>query len=94
MNEETLTRAVNKCQEISIKNVDWSARLLSHVSLVKQFNRRINETEKFWNPTQAETILQLCAAYLSKDDRLATHLKTRPISAVRSYQTTRTRKTA
>ena len=28
-------------------------------SLVKQFNRRVKGTEKFWNPSQAETILQL-----------------------------------
>jgi hypothetical protein len=62
-------------------------------SLVKQFNRRVKGTEKFWNPAQAETILQLRAAYLSEDDRLAKHLKARPISAVRSYETTRTRKT-
>src|SRR5437588_851042 len=25
-------------------------------SLVKQFNRRVKGSEKFWNPTQAETI--------------------------------------
>jgi hypothetical protein len=40
-------------------------------SLIKQFNRRVKGTEKFWNPTSAETILQLRAAYLSEDDRLA-----------------------
>ena len=28
-------------------------------SLVKQFNRRVKGTEKFWDPSQAETILQL-----------------------------------
>ncbi len=33
-------------------------------SLIKQFNRRVKGTEKFWNPIQAETILQLRAAYL------------------------------
>jgi hypothetical protein len=27
-------------------------------SLVKQFNRRIKGTEKFWNEPQAKTILQ------------------------------------
>jgi hypothetical protein len=61
-------------------------------SLVKQFNRRVKGTEKFWNPAQAESILQLRAAYLSEDDRLAKHIKTRPISAFRSYQTTKRRK--
>lgn len=28
-------------------------------SLVKQFNHRVKGTEKFWNESQAETILQL-----------------------------------
>ena len=61
-------------------------------SLVKQFNRRVKGTEKFWNPAQAESILQLRAAYLCEDDRLAKHFKTRPISAFRSYETTKRRK--
>jgi len=61
-------------------------------SLVKQFNRRVKGTEKFWNPAQAETILQLRAAYLSEDDRLAKHLRDRPISAFRRYQRTKRRK--
>jgi hypothetical protein len=61
-------------------------------SLVKQFNRRVKGTEKFWNPTQAETILQLRAAYLCEDDRLAKHLKNRPVSPFRRYKTTRRRK--
>jgi hypothetical protein len=62
-------------------------------SLVKLFNRRVKGTEKFWNPTQAETILQLRAAYLSEDERLNKHLGTSPMSPYRRYQTTRTRKT-
>jgi hypothetical protein len=61
-------------------------------SLIKQFNRRVKGTEKFWNPTQAETILQLRAAYLCEDDRLAKHLKNRPVSPFRSYKTTKRRK--
>ena len=61
-------------------------------SLVKQFNRRVKGTEKFWNPSQAETILQLRAAFLCEDETLNKHLKSRPISAYRNYQTTRTRK--
>ena len=48
-------------------------------SLVKQFNRRVKGTEKFWNPSQAETILQLRAAYLCEDERLNKHMKNRPI---------------
>ena len=61
-------------------------------SLIKQFNRRVKGTEKFWNPTQAETILQLRAAYLCEDERLTKHLKKRPISAFRSYKTTKRKK--
>ena len=61
-------------------------------SLVKLFNRRVKGTEKFWNPTQAETILQLRAAYLSEDERLNKHLGTRTMSPYRRYQTTRKKK--
>jgi hypothetical protein len=61
-------------------------------SLVKLFNRRVKGTEKFWNATQAETILQLRAAYLSEDERLNKYLTTRPASPYRRYQTTRKRK--
>jgi hypothetical protein len=61
-------------------------------SLIKQINRRVKGTEKFWNPTSAETILQLRAAYLSEDERLGKHLKSRPISPFRRYQATKRRK--
>lgn len=39
-------------------------------SLIKQFNRRLKGTEKFWNSTGAEAILQIRAAHLSQDDRV------------------------
>jgi hypothetical protein len=61
-------------------------------SLMKQFNRRVKGTEKFWNEDQAETILQLRAAQLSEDDRLSKHLRSRPISPFRQYKTTKRRK--
>jgi hypothetical protein len=61
-------------------------------SLIKQINRRVKGTEKFWNPTDAEKILQLRAAYLSEDERLNKHLKTRPISPFRRYQAAKRRK--
>jgi hypothetical protein len=61
-------------------------------SLIKQFNRRVKGTEKFWNEAGAETILQLRAAQLSEDDRLAGHLKKRTISPFRQYQATKRRK--
>ena len=61
-------------------------------ALIKQLNRRVKGTEKFWNPAQAETILQLRAAYLCEDDRLAKHLKNRPVSPYRTYNTAKRRK--
>jgi hypothetical protein len=61
-------------------------------SLIKQINRRVKGTEKFWNPSEAETILQLRAAYLSEDERLSKQLKARPISPFRRYQATKRRK--
>ena len=38
-------------------------------SLIKQFNQRVKGTEKFWNKSGAESVLQIRAAYLSEDDR-------------------------
>ncbi|HSQ10674.1 MAG TPA: hypothetical protein VLN25_08675 [Burkholderiaceae bacterium] len=42
-------------------------------STIKQINRRIKGTEKFWLNGGAEAMLQLRAAYLSEDDRAATY---------------------
>jgi hypothetical protein len=48
-------------------------------SLIKQFNQRVKGSEKFWNRTRgAEAILQVRAALLCDDDRLAQHLRSRP----------------
>lgn len=59
-------------------------------SLIKEFNYRVKGTEKFWDdPEGAEAILQVRAAVLSDDDRLAKHIQARPGSAFR-----RTRKPA
>jgi hypothetical protein len=38
-------------------------------SLVKQFNRRVKGTEKFWTEEGAEAVLEIRAAYLSQDGR-------------------------
>jgi hypothetical protein len=47
-------------------------------SLVKEMNYRVKGTEMFWNdPEGAEAILQVRAAALCDDDRLAMHLGTR-----------------
>ena len=44
-------------------------------SLIKQFNRRVKGTDKFWNrPVGAEAILQVKAALLSDGDPLQDHL--------------------
>jgi hypothetical protein len=53
-------------------------------SLIKEFNYRVKGTEKFWdNPEGAEAILQVRAAVLSDDNRLATHIQGRPGNAFR-----------
>ena len=50
-------------------------------SYVKQVNQRVKGTEKFWNDNErGEAILQIRAAVLGDDDRLANWLRTRPIS--------------
>jgi hypothetical protein len=67
----------------------------SHVeSTVKIFNRRVKGSEKFWGENGAEAILQLRAAFLSEDDRLARHLKNRPCSPFRTYKARGNRKVA
>jgi hypothetical protein len=48
-------------------------------SLVKEVNYRVKGTEMFWNdPEGAEAILQVRAAALCDDERLAKHLRNRP----------------
>jgi hypothetical protein len=55
-------------------------------SLIKEINYRVKGTEKFWdNPEGAEAILQLRAAVLSADDRLAAYIHSRPGSALRRH---------
>ena len=52
-------------------------------SLIKEINYRVKGTEKFWNVNKAESVLQVRAALLSDDDRLAKHLAARPGTAFR-----------
>jgi len=48
-------------------------------SFVKELNRRVKGTEKFWNDgPSGEAILQVRAAALCDDDRLHRHLRNRP----------------
>ena len=42
-------------------------------STIKQINRRVKGSEKFWLKDGAEAILQLRAAYLSEDDRASAY---------------------
>lgn len=50
-------------------------------SYVKQVSQRVKGTEKFWDDNErGEAILQVRAAVLCDDDRLATWIRTRPIS--------------
>ena len=55
-------------------------------SLIKQFNYRVKGTEKFWDVGGAESILQVRAALLSEDERLAKHMETRDCLPFRRYQ--------
>jgi hypothetical protein len=50
-------------------------------SLVKQINKRVKGTEKFWNDgPSGEAILQLCAGVISDGDRLQKWIRNRPVS--------------
>lgn len=62
-------------------------------STIKQINRRIKGSEKFWLEGGAEAMLQLRAAYLSKDDRVTTYWS-RPRPYARSASTNRLRRAA
>jgi hypothetical protein len=58
-------------------------------SLVAEFNARVKGPEKFWNrPAGAEAMLQVRAALLSEDDRLARHFAQRPGSPYRRRKKT------
>jgi len=62
----------------------------SHIeSTIKQINRRVKGTEKFWSEGGAEALLQLAADYLSETDPLTTFWRERPSGATgqRHYQT-------
>jgi hypothetical protein len=62
----------------------------SHIeSTIKQINRRVKGTEKFWSDGGAEALLQLAADYLSETQPLATYWRERPAHATgqRHYQT-------
>jgi hypothetical protein len=62
----------------------------SHIeSTIKQINRRVKGTEKFWSAGGAEALLQLAADYLSETNPLTTFWRERPSRATgqRHYQT-------
>jgi hypothetical protein len=61
----------------------------SHIeSTIKQINRRVKGSEKFWSEGGAEALLQLAADYLSETDPLTTFWRERPRHATgqRHYQ--------
>jgi hypothetical protein len=74
------------------RGLPWTT---SHVeSTVKMFNRRVKGSEKFWNESGAEAMLQVRAAFLSEDGRLDRHMKERPCVPFRNYKTRGSRKAA
>ena len=63
----------------------------SHIeSTIKQINRRVKGSEKFWSEGGAEALLQLVADYLSETNPLTTFWRERPNRATgqRHYQST------
>lgn len=70
--EETLTYANNNRQRMNYPEYRCLGLPVSSApveSTIKQINRRIKGSEKFWLEGGAETMLQLRAAQLSQDDR-------------------------
>jgi hypothetical protein len=63
-------------------------------SLIKEVNYRVKGTEKFWDRPDVEGILQVRAALLSDDDRLARHIESRPGQAFRRYRARKAAKAA
>lgn len=62
----------------------------SHIeSTIKQINRRVKGTEKFWSNHGAEALLQLTADYLSETKPMTTFWRDRPNQATgqRAYRT-------
>jgi hypothetical protein len=56
-------------------------------SLVGEFNARVKGRDKYWNRSEgAEAILQVRAAVLSEDDRLARYFAERPGNPYRRHQ--------
>jgi hypothetical protein len=53
-------------------------------SLIKQVNRRVKGTEKFWTKGGLEAVLQVRAAHLSQDGRAAGHWAKRPLGRAAS----------
>ena len=54
----------------------------SHIeSTIKQINRRVKGSEKFWNTSGAEALLQLSADYLSETDPLTPFWRNRQSNA-------------
>ncbi len=94
----TITYLTNNCERMNYpvyRRQGLPVTSSAVESLIKEFNYRVKGTEKFWdNPEGAEAILQVRAAVLSDDDRLAKHIAARPGSACRRHQKRQTAKAA
>jgi hypothetical protein len=92
----TITYLTNNCERMhypAYRQQGLPVTSSAVESLIKEFNYRVKGTEKFWdNPEGAEAILQVRAAVLSDDDRLAKHIRTRPGSAFRRQEKRQTAK--
>ena len=56
--------AARRCLDATGISFQWDERLAGE-SAIKQFNKRVKGTEKFWSQPTSEAILQLRADYLS-----------------------------
>lgn len=88
--EETLTYVTNNRERMDYPEYRRLGLPVSSApveSTIKQINRRVKGTEKFWLTDGAEAILQLRAAQLSQDDRWVRNwLRPRPHRAAGTHR--------
>jgi hypothetical protein len=88
--EETITYVTNNRQRMDYPEYRRLGLPISSApveSTIKQINRRVKGSEKFWLTTGAEAMLQLRSAQLSQDDRWRRNwLRPRPHRAASSHR--------
>lgn len=70
--EKARTYVTNNCDKMDYPRYRKLGLPISSApveSTIKQFNKRVKGTEKFWRPSAVEAVLQVLAAQLSRDSR-------------------------